>query len=68
VRDGPSPFKSRVRIDEGLGLNPTKKILLLPAKNIQKNRSANALAAHKAYLKSLQDKKQHERNSKYDKL
>lgn len=53
-RQGKAPFISRVDPKEKIGLNPTKKIIVVSQK---KKDSNNILIRHKRYLKMLQEKK-----------
>ena len=53
-RQGKAPFISRVDPKEQIGLNPTKKIIVVSQK---KKDSNNILTRHKRYLKMLQEKK-----------
>jgi hypothetical protein len=53
-RQGKPPFISRVDPKDKIGLNPTKKIVVVP----KKKKDANSiLTRHKRYLKMLQEKK-----------
>jgi len=53
-RQGKAPFISRVDPKENIGLNPTKKIVIVPKRKKDTN---NILVRHKRYLKMLQEKK-----------
>lgn len=53
-RQGKAPFISRVDPKEQIGINPTKKIIVVSQK---KKDSNSILTRHKRYLKMLQEKK-----------
>ena len=64
-RTGPNvPFNSRVMPEEGLGWNPTKKLVPRDVKRKKKIDPNNALLKHKRFLKNLEDQRLKEREEK----
>ena len=59
-----APFNSRVQPDEPVGWNPTKK---LAPRNMAKKKKVdpnNALVKHRKFLRTLEEQRQREKDSK----